>query len=140
MPVLGWFFRRGFNMWRQTYQCAGCAHIFPTGEAVDGFKEGYSQGFLCPRCRVNLEETTTSDDPGELHLGYSFLMFNALLVIFYEHIRWITAYEQSPWLNAGLNVLSVWLPVCLVFVFINRKALFSPTLVYTRKVPGRHNH
>lgn len=32
------------------YQCDYFKEEFPTIEAIDGYKEGYKVGFLCPKC------------------------------------------------------------------------------------------
>lgn len=38
------------------YECCSCKSIFPAEAAVDGFREGYRVGFLCPHCGANLVE------------------------------------------------------------------------------------
>ncbi|GLQ32686.1 hypothetical protein [Litoribrevibacter albus] len=119
---------------RERYECASCAYLFPTKDAIDGYPHGYPTGFLCPRCKVNLVETSASDEPDQLDFGWSFMIFSGLLIAFADHINWVTHFE-GPLLNQAMSVLSVWLPVYLVFVVINRNALFSARVIYTRKVP-----
>ncbi|WP_441004586.1 hypothetical protein [Pseudocolwellia agarivorans] len=38
------------------YLCAACNEQFPINKAVDGYKQGYPTGFLCPLCHTNLKE------------------------------------------------------------------------------------
>ncbi|MCB1890420.1 MAG: hypothetical protein KDH20_22630 [Rhodocyclaceae bacterium] len=37
------------------YQCCACRHEFPYSNAVDGFRQGFREGFLCPACGAQLE-------------------------------------------------------------------------------------
>ena len=41
------------------YLCASCNELFPVNKAVDGYKQGYLTGFLCPICNTNLKEKLT---------------------------------------------------------------------------------
>ena len=38
------------------FECFYCHEIFPVEERIDGFKEGYSIGFLCPHCGRNIKD------------------------------------------------------------------------------------
>jgi DNA-directed RNA polymerase subunit RPC12/RpoP len=38
------------------YKCHFCSSIFKSENAVDGFKDGFTEGFLCPDCGKNIDE------------------------------------------------------------------------------------
>ncbi|MCP5350808.1 MAG: hypothetical protein H7A10_07565 [Oceanospirillaceae bacterium] len=42
------------------YMCAACSAVFPVAEAIDGYAQGYRQGFVCPNCGCNIDEDRES--------------------------------------------------------------------------------
>ncbi len=44
---------------RMKYECCQCKKDFPVEAAIDGFKEGYRVGFLCPLCGANVQDNLT---------------------------------------------------------------------------------
>ncbi len=50
------------------YCCCNCNFTFPCKDAVDGYKQGFSKGFLCPYCKTNLTELFLSG--GKKRLNY----------------------------------------------------------------------
>ncbi|MDX1346045.1 MAG: hypothetical protein R3179_09110, partial [Sedimenticolaceae bacterium] len=38
------------------FECYYCHEIFPVEERIDGFKQGYRTGFLCPHCGRNIKD------------------------------------------------------------------------------------
>ena len=38
------------------FECYYCHEIFPVEERIDGFKQGYRVGFLCPHCGRNIKD------------------------------------------------------------------------------------
>lgn len=44
------------------YQCYYCTKIFPASDAIDGYKEGYKTGFLCPHCNKNITDDLVSTE------------------------------------------------------------------------------
>jgi len=38
------------------FECWYCHEIFPVEERIDGFKQGYPVGFLCPCCGRNIKD------------------------------------------------------------------------------------
>lgn len=57
------------------YHCCVCKEIFRPEEAVDGYAEGYREGFLCPRCGANIkEDPLESHELGSLARSWPFLV------------------------------------------------------------------
>ena len=44
------------------YKCYFCHEIFPAVKAIDGFKDGYKVGFLCPCCGKNIKDDLVSTE------------------------------------------------------------------------------
>jgi hypothetical protein len=38
------------------FECCYCHQAFPVEERIDGFKQGYRVGFLCPHCGRNIKD------------------------------------------------------------------------------------
>ena len=38
------------------YECHYCHNQFSTKERIDGFNQGYNEGFLCPKCGENIKD------------------------------------------------------------------------------------
>lgn len=45
------------------YECCQCKKDFPSEAAIDGFKEGYRVGFLCPLCGANIQDNLIDTHP-----------------------------------------------------------------------------
>jgi len=79
------------------YQCCYCKEEFPAIEAIDGYKEGYKIGFLCPKCGKNIQDTPMneewvfSSDSSKvffaIFIGYFFLVW--LFLEFSEPKTWV---------------------------------------------------
>ncbi|WP_344798459.1 hypothetical protein [Litoribacillus peritrichatus] len=120
----------------EQYQCAGCGQCFKCTDAVDGFKEGYEEGFLCPKCQANLVEYGQSDDIAELDYGISFTLLSLVLFYGLEGSVWVAWFDLHM-LNEFATFMLAWLPLLGSFVTYNRKALFGKRIVYTRKVRAK---
>lgn len=42
------------------YQCYFCTKVFPASDAIDGYKDGFKTGFLCPHCNKNIMDDLVS--------------------------------------------------------------------------------
>ena len=118
----------------EKYQCNVCGKTFKTADAVDGFKQGYKVGFLCPYCKSNIMETGDySNSLSNLRFGLSYAsaMFLAFFAIRGDLNGSISSGEASTKLIV-LAVLMVLATACLFY--INRTALFKETILYTKKV------
>lgn len=119
---------------KEHYLCASCGQSFPTGDAVDGFAQGYRKGFLCPLCNANLEETGESDDILHLRFGLSYLVTMVLVI-------WLGQLEsiQLPiggngYVNDVLTVALLAAVPTVAFLMVNWRALFESRTVFTRKI------
>jgi hypothetical protein len=108
---------------------------FPIKEAVDGYSKGFRKGFLCPHCRINLEETGDSNkDITNLRFGFTYL---ALCIFSYTIVNegWVVLtlfrYEIANLIVTFLVVLGV---PTIALLYINRKTYFGKTIIYTKRV------
>lgn len=118
----------------EKYQCNVCGKTFKTADAVDGFKQGYKVGFLCPYCKSNIMETgdySSSLSNLRFGLSYASAMFLSFFAIRDDLNGFISSGEASKKLTV-LAVLMVFATACLFY--INRKTLFKETILYTKKV------
>jgi len=118
----------------EKYQCNVCGKTFKTDDAVDGFKQGYKVGFLCPYCKSNIMETgdySSSLSNLRFGLSYASAMFLSFFAIRDDLNGFISSGEASTKLIV-LAVLMVFATACLFY--INRKTLFKETILYTKKV------
>lgn len=118
----------------EKYQCNVCGKIFKTADAVDGFKQRYKVGFLCPYCKSNIMETgdySSSLSNLRFGLSYASAMFLAFFAIRGDLNGFISSGEASTKLTV-LAVLMLLATACLFY--INRKTLFKETILYTKKV------
>ncbi len=118
----------------ECYQCAACQRYFLTKEAVDGFQEGYSRGFLCPHCGTNLEEAGESDSMRNLEYGilYSLFLLVVLVIMNFGAVQLTLTYDPVIDGLATFGAM-IFLPT-LVFAWINRRVLMGARVVFTRRV------
>ncbi len=95
-----------------TYKCCNCDGLFPTKEAIDGYKQGYTKGFLCPLCNANI----ISDRFKYGHI-YSGWVINVLLIILIAISIWNDEIEHQ----FGIN----WVLLSLFIIAIGGAVLFK---------------
>lgn len=44
------------------YQCCYCKNEFPAIDAIDGYRDGYKIGFLCPNCGGNIQDNLMDEE------------------------------------------------------------------------------
>mgnify|MGYP002712873043 FL=1 len=118
----------------EKYQCTVCGKTFKTTDAVDGFKQGYKVGFLCPYCKSNIMETGDySNSLSNLRFGLSYA--SAMLLAFFAIKGDLNGFISSGEASTKLIVLSALMVLATGCLFyINRTALFKETILYTKKV------
>ncbi len=113
------------------YQCCECKGEFPATEAIDGFKQGYKVGFLCPLCGENIQDNplkthavfSNKGDGKYYGLGFIMAILSYLFLTIIENEYW------PHYLAIGLIFL-----VYIVYGhFRHPLALYSPTMS-TQKV------
>lgn len=118
----------------EKYQCAVCDNKFKTIDAVDGFKQGYKVGFLCPFCKSNIMEAGEySNSLLKLRFGpsYAITIFLAFLATKSE----LNAFMLSGEASAKFIALATFIVISTGFLFYINIAVFrSETILYTRKV------
>lgn len=124
-------------MKKESYLCDACNRKFLCSRAVDGFKDGYDTGFLCPFCHTNLIQTYRSDDPENLEYGYTFLILSAIYMYFVMDTEFTFTLIDIAWLNELILVFSIYLVLSTPFILINRKLLFGSKTVFTKKYRKR---
>lgn len=108
------------------YLCCYCKHEFPAGGAVDGFKEGFKVGFLCPQCGKNIqdnpmkEQWVFSNKSSEKFYGFT---------VVYGFMTWITLESIKPntWLHYSIAIGGLAL-ILAYGHFKHPKDMYSPTL------------
>ncbi|HWV14864.1 MAG TPA: hypothetical protein VN030_05475 [Cellvibrio sp.] len=118
----------------EKYRCAVCGKTFKTTEAVDGFKQQYKVGFLCPFCKSNIMETGNySNSLSNLRFGFGYAF--AILLAFIAIRREFDGFISSGAVSAKLIVLVAFMVLATATLFyINRKMLFQETILYTKRV------
>jgi hypothetical protein len=119
---------------REEYLCRVCNKRFATRDAVDGYPLGFKEGFLCPHCHSNLKEAGESDDIDHLEYGYSFAILSFFIFVVstkgWLQFHWF----DSSHLNELVTAFVLWLPLLIIFIAINLKALIGTRTVYTLKI------
>ena len=120
------------------YRCCVCHHDFPATEAVDGFREGFAEGFLCPACGVQLNAPLRSSRPvpGKAESLRVAIVLAVVVPLFVAKLKLavdLPSGELRLWKPLALLALAlvVWL------AFAHPSALFRPTLETTLLGPGR---
>lgn len=118
----------------EKYQCIACGKTFKTTEAVDGFKQGYTVGFLCPFCKSNIMETGDySNSLSNLRFGLSYA--SAMFLAFFAIRSDLNLLISSGETSTRLSVLAVLMVIATIGLFyINRTTLFKETILYTKRV------
>ena len=112
------------------YECCICNSAFKIDEAIDGFKDGYTQGFLCPKCGGNIEE---SEYP-ESHPKNSMVLTEWLGILFFCFA--VYAYFKSPLMVTELVVSLVAFILLAVVSRIIKSSKKTIILLQTTKVEG----
>ena len=115
------------------YRCQRCNKTFLTSEAIDGFKQGFTQGFLCPHCQCNLIEAGESNDILRLEYGFSYVILMLLLWLVVDQHYIAYTWPVADFINDLVTMAVAMCLPTLSFVLVNRKSLFSPRIIYTRK-------
>lgn len=116
------------------YRCRGCNKDFLPSQAIDGFKQGFTQGFLCPYFQCNLIEAGESDDIIHLEYGFSYMGLMLLLWLLVDLQYIVYTWPVADFINDLITMVAVMSLPTLLFIWINRKVLFSSRVIYTRKV------
>ncbi len=118
----------------EKYQCAVCNNKFKTTDAVDGFKQGYKVGLLCPFCKSNIMETGNySNSLSNLRFGLSYA--SAIILAFFAIRTDLNVFISSGETSTRLIVLTALMILATsLLCYINRSVLFKETILYTRKV------
>ena len=118
----------------EKYQCTVCGKTFKTTDAVDGFKQGYKVGFLCPYCESNIMETGGySNSLSNLRFGLSYA--SAMFLAFFAIRGDLNVFISSGEASSKLIVLAVLMTLATACLFyINRATIFKETILYTKKV------
>lgn len=114
------------------YECCECKRDFPAEAAVDGFKEGYRVGFLCPLCGVNLQDNLV-DTHWLLREGRGFsagLIAYGALGVFAHRLA-----QDVPWGYWAIYLLV--LSAAVIYGFKRYPALFVNGVRSTRLGPGK---
>jgi hypothetical protein len=119
----------------EVYQCAFCGKCFPVIQAIDGYSKGFREGFLCPLCGINIEETGESNkDITNLRFGYTYLAFTiGAYIVVNEHWFMLDAFEHEL-ANLIFTVFVTLIIPTLAFIYVNRKILFGETIVSTKRI------
>lgn len=115
------------------YRCRACNKDFLPSQAIDGFKQGFTQVFLCPYCRSNLIEAGESDDIIHLEYGLSYMGLILLLWLLVDQQYIAYTWPVADFINDLVTMAVAMCLPTLSFVLVNRKSLFSPRIIYTRK-------
>ena len=116
------------------YRCRACHKDFLPSQAIDGFKQGFSQGFLCPYCRCNLIEAGESDDIIHLKYGLTYMAFMLILWLLVDQRYIAYTWPVSEFINDLVTMAAVMSLPTVLFVWVNRMVIFSSRVIYTRKV------
>ncbi|SDW38431.1 hypothetical protein [Marinobacter mobilis] len=119
----------------EKYLCASCGQLFPTGDAVDGFTQGYRKGFLCPFCHANLEEAGESDDIVHLRFGLAYMIALAVVVWLGQIDSFQLQIGKQGLINEILTVGVLAAVPTVPFLILNRKAVWGSRTVFTRNIP-----
>lgn len=117
------------------YQCCDCQEIFDAKSAVDGFKQGYRVGFLCPICKKNIKDDpmqsrqviNTTSERIYFAVVTAYGMLSLLALQFLPPDGWI----QYAWVGGGLLVLTL-------YGLIRYPKLFTAPIATTVPGPGKH--
>lgn len=112
------------------YECCICNSAFKIDEAIDGFKDGYTQGFLCPKCGGNIEE---SEYP-ESHPKNSMVLTEWLAIM--SLCFSVYAYIQKPLMVIELVVSMVAFILLAVVSRIIKSSKKTMVLLQTTKIDG----
>lgn len=108
------------------YQCCYCKEEFPATEIIDGYKEGYKIGFLCPKCGKNIQDTPMNEE-----WVFSSNASKSFFAIFigYFFLAWIFLEFSEPNTWVHYSVALGGLVPFLVYGHIKYpKDMYSPTI------------
>jgi hypothetical protein len=121
------------------YLCCNCEKESPSNQAVDGFRSGYVNGFLCPHCDSNIQEAPLTLASANVvfgkakYLALAFAFFGLSSVAFFR-----AGFSVSVW---ELHV-PIWVIVgCVSLVAGAIAAVKYPAVVFnplnpTKRVVG----
>lgn len=108
------------------YLCYYCESVFPADTAIDGYKEGYKVGFLCPCCGENIQDHPLRE---EWHTDST---FNAYYSVFIGYILlvWFVldfVLVEVEWLYYGFAGMG--LIILVIYGLVKHpKEMVSPVL------------
>ena len=119
----------------EVYQCAFCGKCFPVKKAIDGYSKGYRNGYLCPFCGINIEETGESNkDLTNLRFGYTYLALTiGAYIIVNERLLMLNTFKHEL-VNSIFTVFVVLIIPTLALIYLNRKILFCETIISTKRI------
>ena len=86
---------------RIRYECHFCHEVFPAESQIDGFSQGYKEGFLCPHCGKNIKGTIVAAKQRLNGCQIKWLLIVALLYVpvfitsLFEYSLHIAGYDVS---------------------------------------------
>ena len=119
------------------YRCRACNKDFLPSQAIDGFKQGFTQGFLCPYCRSNLIEAGESDDIIHLEYGLSYMGLILLLWLLVDQQYIVYTWPVAEFINDLVTMAAIMSLPTLLFVWVNKRKLISSRIIYTSKVTSK---
>lgn len=110
------------------YECCICNSSFKIEDAVDGFKQGYTQGFLCLKCGGNIEESAYP----ESHPEHKMLATEWLGILSFCYAAYV--YVQSYSITTDLVIAVVAFVLFSVVSRVIKSGKNSNVLLQTIKV------
>lgn len=119
------------------YRCYFCENLFPAIDAIDGYREGYRIGFLCPKCRGNLVESPETVYPEGAKYRVNATHILIAMIGFHYSLSFAGVLRhQMKWFSFTIVVL-----VGLAMLIYGMKKYpknFALFIMPTKPGPGRH--
>lgn len=110
------------------YRCCACRHEFAAAGAIDGFRQGFTEGFLCPACGAQLDAPLGGSRATGLRGDFRVSLIAAAAVT-----AWLAKWDVS--IPLGRMHVPLWIAAAalalakaLWCVFARPDQVFRPTL------------
>jgi len=118
------------------YKCCACRHEFAAADAIDGFRQGFHKGFLCPACGAQIDAPLGRSRATGIAGDSRVILIAAIAVT-----AWLAKWDAS--IPLGQMRIPLWMAAAAVtlvtalwFAIMHPDLAFRPTLETRLLGPG----
>ncbi|NRB39558.1 MAG: hypothetical protein HRU20_13980 [Pseudomonadales bacterium] len=116
------------------YQCCVCGSNFDASQIKDDFKNGVTEGFLCPLCGANIKDDLSGQTSFDKKAKGTFTFYALLVALFFLQDNIEEYVSRLLGINNGLTLVTLMFVVIFTYALANKNLLKESNILITQRV------